>query len=45
MEKLERIHVNNETLLRVLSKSLREPIHRADYETKPLQGGTLGNAH
>ena len=35
--------INLETLLMVLTKKLNRPITHAEYETKDLQGGTVGN--
>jgi hypothetical protein len=37
------MHIENETLMRVLSKMLGEKIIRADYQTRQLHGGTLGD--
>lgn len=39
----EQIQINSETLAHVLSKMLSAKIIRASYQTKQLQGGTLGD--
>lgn len=45
MEGLSIITIKNETLLHVLSKMLCSSIISADYETKELQGGTVGDVY
>jgi len=39
----EQLHIKSETLTCILSKLLVATIIRADYQTKQLQGGTLGD--